>query len=329
MPYIYSLPSSVNGNPFISICIPAYKRPELMRRLLVSVMEQSFKDFEIIVTDDSPDSSVEEVVKTFSQLPLRYFKNEPAAGTPGNWNLAMQKATAPWIQLLHADDWFASPDALNKFAAVCCKSSSSFVFCASREISKEGKCIKELRPSSAKLRLLEEDPLCLVQDNLIGHPSVVLHKRDSSLQYNNAYKWVVDIDFYIRFLEKHPSFEYISDPLINIGIDEEQVSATAYKNPSVEIPEYLQLISHLPQQVRLANRYVFHALWTLVKKFRIKDWSYIREQGYTRRPMEVVDFIISYQKRIPRFVLKQTGWSAILVKKCYAKWLKNSNKDQA
>lgn len=325
MPYIYSLPCSVNGNPFISICVPAYKRPGLMRRLLVSVLEQSYKDYELIVTDDSPDSSVEELVKTFSQLPLRYFKNEPAAGTPGNWNLAMQKATAPWIQVLHADDWYASPDALAKFAAVCSKSSSSFVFCASSEVDKEGRTIKDLRPSPAKLRLLQEDPLYLVYDNMIGHPSVVLHKRDSGLQYNNAYKWVVDIDLYIRFLEKHPSFEYISDPLINIGIDEEQVSATAYKNPVVEIPEYLQLISSLPEQDRLANRYVFQALWTLVKKFRIKDWSYIREQGYTGDQMEVVDFIIHYQKRIPRFVLKQTGWSAILVKKCYATWLKKSD----
>ncbi|MGZ5190970.1 MAG: glycosyltransferase family 2 protein, partial [Flavisolibacter sp.] len=36
--------------PFVSICIPAYKRPDFLIRLLDSIRVQTFKDFEVIVT---------------------------------------------------------------------------------------------------------------------------------------------------------------------------------------------------------------------------------------------------------------------------------------
>lgn len=38
----------------VSICIPAYGNPEGIRRLLDSIAGQTYTDFEIIITDDSP-----------------------------------------------------------------------------------------------------------------------------------------------------------------------------------------------------------------------------------------------------------------------------------
>lgn len=318
----------MDPRPFISLCIPAYQRPHLLKRLLNSIERQTFRDFEIIITDDSPGTEVEEILKSFPQLPIDYSRNNPAAGTPGNWNRAMLKAKAPWLQVLHADDWLAGPGTLAIFAETCRKTSHSLIFCSSKEINVDGRELKELHPLPAKLKKLQEDPLYLVCDNMIGHPSVVLHKKDSLLQYNQSFKWVVDIDYYIRFLAKYPGFEFIDKPLINIGIDTEQVSASSYKNPFVEIPEYLQLISSLPEADRENNRYVFQALWTLIKKFRIRDWDFIREHGFQGTPIKAVDFIIARQKKIPRLVLKQTGWTHYLVNNCYRKWQSSRNKEK-
>ena len=312
----------MNSTPFISVCIPAYKRQALLKRALDSLAAQTFRDIEVILTDDTPDGSVEELLQQYSALPLHYTRNIPAAGMPANWNRAMQQARGQWIQLLHADDWYASPDALGKMAAACAESNASFIFCASREINAAGEKIKEQHPTTAQLQALEEDPFCLVQDNLVGHPSVLLHRRDEQIQYDTTYKWVVDIDFYIRYLQQHPVVHFIPEPLIHIGMDDEQVSASAYKNPAIEIPEYLQLISGLPAQAQMSNRYVFMAIWTLVKKFRIREEAAIRKAGYRGTIPAALYFIIRYQQRIPRLVLKQTNWSAILVRRCYRKWMR-------
>jgi len=40
--------------PIVSIVIPAYRRPMLLKRAIESVMQQTFVDFELIVVDDDP-----------------------------------------------------------------------------------------------------------------------------------------------------------------------------------------------------------------------------------------------------------------------------------
>src|SRR5882762_218068 len=102
---------------FISICIPAYKRVSFLRRLLDSIQVQTYRHFEVVVTDDSPDNEVFELCRAhFLTGSIRYFKNEKKLGTPENWNESIRRARGEWIKLMHDDDWFANPVALKIFA---------------------------------------------------------------------------------------------------------------------------------------------------------------------------------------------------------------------
>src|SRR5580693_3489003 len=95
-------------NPLISICIPAYKRTNFIRRLLDSICLQTFMDFEVIVTDDSETDEVERFCATYqSRIKLLYYRNPVALGTPGNWNEAIRRSSGQWIKLMHDDDWFS------------------------------------------------------------------------------------------------------------------------------------------------------------------------------------------------------------------------------
>ena len=65
----------MNPSPFISICIPAYKHVEYLQRLLDSVLRQTYTDYEIVITDDSPDNSVAELVERYqSKTEIRYYQ---------------------------------------------------------------------------------------------------------------------------------------------------------------------------------------------------------------------------------------------------------------
>ena len=86
----------------LSICIPAYKNTTHLERLLESVKQQSFCDFEVVITDDSPDDTVQQLVSTFANsLPIRYFRNQQQLGTPENWNESIRHANGKWIKIMH------------------------------------------------------------------------------------------------------------------------------------------------------------------------------------------------------------------------------------
>src|SRR5262249_29246530 len=113
----------------VSICTPAYKRPDLLKRLIDSTLEQTFTDFEFIITDDSGDDTVTKLVNSYYDERIRYFKNETPFGTPQNMNYAVSKANSEWIKVMHDDDWFASPESLSLFMEET-KKGKKFIFSA-------------------------------------------------------------------------------------------------------------------------------------------------------------------------------------------------------
>ena len=306
-------------HPLISICIPAYQRVHYLKRLLDSILVQTYRNYELIITDDSPDDSVAELVKEYgAKLEIQYSRNQPAAGTPANWNIAIGKSTGDWIKLMHDDDWFATTDALQKFADAAQISSCNFIFSACNNIHASGKEVNEFL-SGWRKDMLEEDARNLFFLNAIGHPSTVMHRRDDSVLYDTQFKWVVDVDFYIRYLETHKGYHYIPEMLINIGTDDTQVSSSLYKNPYVELPEYLTMLAKFPPGLMMRHEYVFHCIWNMMKRYRIGHSSEIAKYGYTGPLPDNLQGIIDYQKKIPRIIIKQPKWSELLMKKCYRK----------
>jgi glycosyltransferase involved in cell wall biosynthesis len=76
-------------NTLISICIPTYRRPALLRIAVSSALAQTYPDIEVIVGDDSPDGLSAEVVEALRATavrPIRYEHNKPGLGQNENVN---------------------------------------------------------------------------------------------------------------------------------------------------------------------------------------------------------------------------------------------------
>lgn len=308
------------NKPFISICIPTYKRADLLKKLLESIRVQTFTDFEILITDNSPDDSVKDLAASYGGvLPIAYQKNEPAISATENCNTVIGRANADWIKVMHDDDWFDANDALAQFADAAKSSGKDFIFCASNQVYLETGKIEQEYLTGERKHMLDNSILSLIYLNTIGHPSVIMHKKDSSLLYDRQFNWVLDIDFYVRYLDKHGGYHYIPQTLVNIGKGSGQESFKYYKNIKVEIPEYFTLLTKYESNLPLKNRYVFHMIWNMLIRFRIKSIDDVRKAGYEGRLPDKIEYIIQSQKIIPRLILKQPGWSKAFMKKCYAK----------
>ncbi|HET9432096.1 MAG TPA: glycosyltransferase [Chitinophagaceae bacterium] len=311
--------------PFISICNPTYKRIDLLQKLLDSIVSQGFKDYEVLINDNSPDDSVQTLVKQYTgSLLIQYEKNQPAVSAGANCVKVMQRATGEWVKIMHDDDWFSSDDALQIFADAARDSGKNFIFCASTQVwlDSDKKQVDELTPE--KKEMLDRSPFCLFYLNVIGHPSVAMQRRDPAIQYDTKFQWVLDIDFYMRYLVKHPGYHYISQNLVNIGKCDSQESHKYYKNIRVELPEFFFLLSKYEPGLILKDIYAFHLVWNMLKRYKIKKVSQIYEAGYEGPMPDRIEEIIAFQKYIPRLIVKQTPWSKKLMKACFQKITRTS-----
>jgi glycosyltransferase involved in cell wall biosynthesis len=285
--------------PLISICIPAYKRADFLKRLLDSIRVQHYRNFEVIITDDSPDGQVQSLAAEYQDLPsLRYFRNPAALGTPENWNESIRQAKGGWIKIMHDDDWFADPGSLQVFAgSIQPAPGSPFIFCAYANHYLETGRIENVFVPPFRYARLRSSPASLLSSNIIGPPSVVLHRKNDLVLYDPQIRWLVDIDFYIRYL-KTAQPVYISQVLVNVGIGRDQVTADCFGNKYVEIPENFHLLQKTGAGT-LRNIMVYDAWWRLLRNLDIRSEADIRKAGYAGVIPAVIRSMVRWQKKIP------------------------------
>lgn len=96
---------SGNANtPWVSFCMSTYKRPEFLRKAILTLQRQTFSDFEVIISDNDPDSSAQEVVSSFNDPRFKYFHNGVNLGMVKSFNKSIERASAEYIVMITDDD---------------------------------------------------------------------------------------------------------------------------------------------------------------------------------------------------------------------------------
>lgn len=292
-------------SPTVSICIPAYNQPHSLRRALASISAQTFTDYEIVVTDDTPGNAVAEVVADFTPaLPIIYRHHPIRKGTPENWNEAVRLASGRYIKILHHDDWFTGPGSLGRFVALLEQNpGASFGFSASQVCGPDGLPRSVFSTSARQINALLRDPRLLLRGNCIGPPSATIYDRGAGLEYDRLMQWLVDIDFYMRILYRSPVVVYSPQPLVAVTVGSaEQVTAVCVNNAAVEVREHLHLytkIGNEGSQGWLAS----YLLWKLLARYQIRSLADIRAQGFTEPIPARVGYLLAFQQILPLYDL--------------------------
>jgi len=95
--------------PKISIIVPVYNTEQYLEKCLDSLVNQTFKDIEIIVVNDgSPDNS-EKIIKSYCDkyTNIRYIKQENG-GLSASRNKGVKQATGDYLMFLDSDDWISA-----------------------------------------------------------------------------------------------------------------------------------------------------------------------------------------------------------------------------
>ena len=285
----------------VSICIPAYNQVKYLKRTIDSVLNQTYSDYEIIITDDSPTNIVFELVQEYESTgKIQYFKNKIPLRSPENWNEAIRLSDGEYVKIMHHDDYFTNENSLSEFVKMLDENiNSDFAFSAAVAINVEKDKTWIHCPTSQQIEKLNKDPYVLFFGNFIGPPSSVIHRRNSLLTYDLNLKWVVDFDFYIRNLAINNSFVFTNKPLItSISGDFHNVTKLCENNRNIEIYEYLYLfkkISLMQNKLFLKKKHIKFFM-NLFAKYKIKSIKEVRDVGYIVDIPFFLKFLIVFNK---------------------------------
>ena len=289
----------------ISICIPAYKKPEYVIRAIQSILKQSYKKVEIIISDDSPNEDIKIAIQPYiSEIDIKYYYNQPALKSPMNWNNALNKATGDYVMLLHQDDWLHDENAL----AIYLYSFSShpevgFVFCKNTAIQPDGVALN-LQAIKSLLGNMDQKPHHILRANVIGPPSNVMLKRSIPIRYDENYIWLVDVDYYVQLLEAGHSYLYLDQHLVSIGLHEDQTTVFCRNNEDLIVKENIHFAHKLGNRA-FADIFIFDYYWRLLRNYNVRSIDTLHSYGVVpEKILPVIQKMLQTQIRFPLALLK-------------------------
>ena len=92
--------------PLVSVIIPTFNRAHIIERAIMSVLQQSFTDWECLIVDDHSTDNTKELIQNYhlQDSRIKYLINERTKGAPGARNTGMLHAKGDWIFFFDSDN---------------------------------------------------------------------------------------------------------------------------------------------------------------------------------------------------------------------------------
>jgi hypothetical protein len=94
----------LNTSPLVSVIMPVYNRPTLIRESIESVLAQSYGNFELIVCDDASDDETPEVVASYRDERIRLIRLRHNVGAAAARNRCLEQARGAYLSYLDSDN---------------------------------------------------------------------------------------------------------------------------------------------------------------------------------------------------------------------------------
>lgn len=97
----------------VSIIMPSWNTGRFIAESIDSVLKQTYTNWELLIVDDCSTDNTDEIITSYKDSRIKYFKNEHNSGAAFTRNKAMREAQGEWIAFLDSDDLW-KPEKLEK-----------------------------------------------------------------------------------------------------------------------------------------------------------------------------------------------------------------------
>jgi len=196
----------LDRRPIVSVCIPSFNYEKYISEAIDSVLNQSLKEFELIIVDDCSTDNSKEVISRFSDSRIRFYENETNIGMTKNWNKCVKLSRGEFICILGADD-YVHPEFLEKCVRyVGSNSRVGLVYSAFERVKDNREKIETLRLSDTDF--IENGNTAFrrfVKRNVIMPSSALIRKDcfESLGDFDEHLGYAPDIEMFARIATRY------------------------------------------------------------------------------------------------------------------------------
>ena len=212
-----------------SIAIPTWESygrgGEFLDDLLRTIEIQTFKDFEVCISDHCENDEVLNVVKTFEdKFNIVYSRNDENRGNgPANTNKAIDMCSGDIIKVMFQDDFFYDDESLEKINNEFVSSDKMWLVNGCNHTQNDGNSFYcEMYPRWND-RLLEGV-------NSISSPSVLSFKNEVTNRFDETLVYFMDCEFYYGMNVAYGLPVFLDDVLISNRVGDHQISSQVNKS---------------------------------------------------------------------------------------------------
>lgn len=251
--------------PLVSICIPTHNRPEFLKQALQSALNQTYKNIEIIISDNSTGNESVILISQFKDKRIKYYKNSSTISSFANVSRVAQLARGKYIKYLLDDD-LLKPDCVDEMVKILEKYSKVGVVMAPLDIIDENgspiqprfyffKKMKYLYKYLNKNKYLNKE--IIIQDFLTQVypccvPSGIMFRKslfDSVGGFDEKYNYIGDLELCMSFATKM-DFYYIDEFLSSWRYSSTSETVSILHRKGIELDIFYKLTK---KYLRYAN----------------------------------------------------------------------------
>jgi len=195
----------------VAVAIPTFNGGRFIRETIESVLAQTYRDFEIVVSDDGSTDDTMDIVHSFDDPRIRVLPDRSRVGAAENWNRAVFNPNAEYLKMLPQDDLLYPRNLEVLVGALDRHQHASFAAVRRDVIGADGTPLlrgRGLRKLCGEVeRVVGSRSVARSGSNQFGEGPAVLFRRSAAIAvgpFEESAGYAMDLDFWLRLLDWGP-----------------------------------------------------------------------------------------------------------------------------
>jgi len=207
--------------PLVSILMNCFNSEKFIRKSILSALNQTYKNFELVIWDDASSDNTVKIIKSFKTKKIKFFYNRLHLGLGKSRILAQKFLKGKFIAILDSDDIWEKNKIKIQIREFYEKKKIGFVASWYKLVDDKNKILTYVNKSYDQKNFLKY----ICKNNIFAHSSIIYSKEYAKKVgwYDDKLEYAQDYDLTVKLLKLY-NFKLINNYLVKIRISNNSMS---------------------------------------------------------------------------------------------------------